>query len=167
VRYLGSIRVHSRRPIRSRRSRSRNSALYPSRGRGWLTCGLGAASHIGNRPIAEYLISQGAPPSLFSAACSVNLRWSRPSWLPCPGSSACVGRTASACSHTREWGAKQRVRIRFPAIFRRRRCGRPDFSVRGSGRCARGNIRVWRGVTQQVDLTADTKLTRLSLDRIR
>lgn len=30
--------------------------------------GLGAASHMGNRPIAEYLISKGARPSLFSAA---------------------------------------------------------------------------------------------------
>jgi hypothetical protein len=29
---------------------------------------LGAASHMGNRPIAEYLISQGARPSIFSAA---------------------------------------------------------------------------------------------------
>lgn len=29
---------------------------------------LGAASHMGNRPIAEYLLLQGAPPSLFSAA---------------------------------------------------------------------------------------------------
>src|SRR5262249_52878347 len=29
---------------------------------------LGAASHVGNRAIAEYLISQGARPSLFSAA---------------------------------------------------------------------------------------------------
>lgn len=30
--------------------------------------GLGAASHMGNRAIAEYLISKGARPSLFSAA---------------------------------------------------------------------------------------------------
>ncbi len=29
---------------------------------------LGAASHMGNKPIAEYLISRGARPSLFSAA---------------------------------------------------------------------------------------------------
>jgi len=29
---------------------------------------LGAASHMGNRPIAEYLIAKGAQPSLFSAA---------------------------------------------------------------------------------------------------
>lgn len=29
---------------------------------------LGAASHMGNRPIAEYLISKGAPTSLYSAA---------------------------------------------------------------------------------------------------
>jgi hypothetical protein len=29
---------------------------------------LGAASHMGNRPIAEYLLAQGACPSLFSAA---------------------------------------------------------------------------------------------------
>jgi hypothetical protein len=33
----------------------------------WESC-LGAASHMGNRPIAEYLISKGARPSLFSAA---------------------------------------------------------------------------------------------------
>jgi len=33
----------------------------------WETA-LGAASHMGNRPIAEYLIAKGAPPSLFSAA---------------------------------------------------------------------------------------------------
>lgn len=33
----------------------------------WET-GLGAASHMGNRPIAEYLLSKGAVPSLFSAA---------------------------------------------------------------------------------------------------
>jgi len=33
----------------------------------WET-GLGAASHMGNRPIAEYLLSKGARPSLFSAA---------------------------------------------------------------------------------------------------
>jgi len=29
---------------------------------------LGAASHMGNRPIAQYLISKGVPPSLFSSA---------------------------------------------------------------------------------------------------
>ncbi|MGA9667871.1 MAG: hypothetical protein WBQ94_01615 [Terracidiphilus sp.] len=33
----------------------------------WETC-LGAASHMGNRPIAEYLIANGARPSLFSSA---------------------------------------------------------------------------------------------------
>ena len=33
----------------------------------WETA-LGAASHMGNRPIAEYLMSKGARPSLFSAA---------------------------------------------------------------------------------------------------
>jgi hypothetical protein len=33
----------------------------------WETA-LGGASHMGDRPIAEYLISQGARPSLFSAA---------------------------------------------------------------------------------------------------
>ena len=33
----------------------------------WETA-LGAASHMGNRPIADYLISKGAQPSLFSAA---------------------------------------------------------------------------------------------------
>jgi hypothetical protein len=33
----------------------------------WETA-LGAASHMGNRPIAEYLVAKGARPSLFSAA---------------------------------------------------------------------------------------------------
>ena len=32
----------------------------------WETA-LGAASHVGNRPIAEFLIEQGAPPTIFSA----------------------------------------------------------------------------------------------------
>jgi hypothetical protein len=32
----------------------------------WETA-LGAASHVGNRPIAEFLIENGAPPTLFSA----------------------------------------------------------------------------------------------------
>ena len=36
--------------------------------------GLGAASHMGNRPIAEYLISKGARPSLFSAT----MLWQKP-----------------------------------------------------------------------------------------
>jgi hypothetical protein len=34
---------------------------------------LGAASHMGNRPIAEYLIANGARPSLFSSAMLGNL----------------------------------------------------------------------------------------------
>ena len=29
---------------------------------------LGAASHVGNRPIAEYLLDHGAPPTIFSSA---------------------------------------------------------------------------------------------------
>jgi len=33
----------------------------------WETA-LGSASHVGNRPIAEFLIDQGAPPTIFSAA---------------------------------------------------------------------------------------------------
>ncbi len=33
----------------------------------WETA-LGSASHVGNRPIAEFLIEQGAPPTVFSAA---------------------------------------------------------------------------------------------------
>jgi hypothetical protein len=33
----------------------------------WETA-LGSASHVGNRPIAEFLIQQGAPPTIFSAA---------------------------------------------------------------------------------------------------
>jgi hypothetical protein len=33
----------------------------------WETA-LGSASHVGNRPIAEFLIEQGAPPTIFSAA---------------------------------------------------------------------------------------------------
>jgi hypothetical protein len=33
----------------------------------WETA-LGSASHVGNRPIAEFLIEHGAPPTIFSAA---------------------------------------------------------------------------------------------------
>jgi uncharacterized protein len=37
-------------------------------GPGGLEDGLGAASHVGNRPIAEFLIAEGAPPTICTLA---------------------------------------------------------------------------------------------------
>jgi hypothetical protein len=36
---------------------------------------LGAASHVGQRAIAEFLLENGAPPALFSATCWASSMW--------------------------------------------------------------------------------------------
>lgn len=63
----------------------------------WETA-LGAASHMGNRPIAEYLISKGARPSLFSAAMLGQLDVVKAFIAAQPGAQRI--RIASACWRT-------------------------------------------------------------------
>src|ERR1700730_2211850 len=68
--------------------------------------GLGAASHMGNRPIAEYLISKGARPSLFSATMLGQLEVVRAFVVALPGAQRIRGpHSISPLAHAKAGGS--------------------------------------------------------------
>ena len=70
---------------------------------------LGAASHMGNRPIAEYLLSKGARPSLFSAAMLGQLDVVKAFIAAQPGAQRIRGpHSISLLAHARFGGAQAR-----------------------------------------------------------
>ena len=74
----------------------------------WETA-LGAASHMGNRAIAEYLISKGARPSLFSATMLGQLDVVKAFVAAMPGSHKIRGpHSISLLSHAKAGGAAAR-----------------------------------------------------------
>jgi hypothetical protein len=75
---------------------------------------LGAASHMGNRPIAEYLISKGARPSLFSAAMLGQLEVVRAFIVALPGAQRIRGpHSISLLAHARAGGNTARPTLDF------------------------------------------------------
>jgi len=75
---------------------------------------LGAASHTGNRPIAEYLISQGAPPSLFSATMMGQLELVKAFVAAQPGVQRLRGpHSISLLAHAKAGGAQARPVFEF------------------------------------------------------
>jgi hypothetical protein len=76
--------------------------------------GLGAASHMGNRPIAEYLISQGARPSLFSAAMLGHLEVVKAMIAASPGAQRIRGpHGISLLAHAKAGGEQARLVFEF------------------------------------------------------
>ncbi len=68
---------------------------------------LGAASHVGNKPIAEYLISKGARPSLFSATMLGHLEVVKAFITAQPGVQRIRGpHSISLLAHARAWTRK-------------------------------------------------------------
>jgi hypothetical protein len=79
----------------------------------WETA-LGAASHMGNRPIAEYLISQGARPSLFSSAMLGHLEVVRAFVAAQPGVQRIRGpHSISLLAHAKAGGQASRPVFEF------------------------------------------------------
>jgi hypothetical protein len=75
---------------------------------------LGAASHMGNRPIAEYLISKGARPSLFSAAMLGQLDVVKSFIAAQPGAQRIRGpHSISLLAHARAGGAQARSAFEY------------------------------------------------------
>lgn len=75
---------------------------------------LGAASHMGNRPIAEYLLSKGARPSLFSAAMLGQLDVVKAFIAAQPGAHRIRGpHSISLMAHGRMGGAAARPVVEF------------------------------------------------------
>ena len=76
--------------------------------------GLGAASHMGNRPIAEYLISQGARPSLFSAAMLGHVEVVKAMIAASPGAQRIRGpHGISLLAHAKAGGEQARLVFEF------------------------------------------------------
>ncbi len=75
---------------------------------------LGAASHTGNRDIAEYLIAHGARPSLFSAAMLGQLDVVKAFIAAQPGSQRIAGpHSISLLAHAKAGGAKAEAVLRY------------------------------------------------------
>jgi len=75
---------------------------------------LGAASHMGNRPIAEYLLSKGARPTLFSAAMLGQLDVVKAFISAQPGAQCIRGpHSISLLAHAKAGGAPARPVFEF------------------------------------------------------
>jgi len=75
---------------------------------------LGAASHMGNRPIAEYLISKGARPSLFSSTMLGHLEVVRAFVAAQPGAQRIRGpHSISLLAHAKAGGEASRPVFEF------------------------------------------------------
>jgi hypothetical protein len=120
---------------------------------------LGAASHMGNRPIAEYLISQGAPPSLFSAAMFGQLEVVKTFVGAQPGSQRVRGpHSITLLAHARMGGEAARPVFDFLQSLRDTDSDPPIPLTDEQAAALVGTYVFGVGVTQQVDLTADLKM---------
>ncbi|MFN8443902.1 MAG: hypothetical protein U0175_24190 [Caldilineaceae bacterium] len=70
--------------------------------------GLGAASHVGRRDIAEYLLAHGARIDIFAATMLGELAVVKALVAAFPGSPKCLGPTASRSWSTPKWVATRR-----------------------------------------------------------
>lgn len=124
----------------------------------WETA-LGAASHMGNRPIAEYLISQGARPSLFSAAMLGQFDVVKAFVAAQPGVQRIAGpHSISLLAHARMGGEAARPVFEFLQSLGDADAD-PPVSLRDTDTAALVGTYVFGlGVTQQVELTADLKM---------
>lgn len=120
---------------------------------------LGAASHMGNRPIAEYLVSKGATPSLFSAAMLGQLELVKAFVAASPGVQRLRGpHSISLLAHARVGGEGAKAVFEFL-----RELGDADqgeaapLSSEEASKLV-GTYLFGDGVSQQVQVDADLKM---------
>ncbi|HEX8881696.1 MAG TPA: hypothetical protein VF749_16760 [Candidatus Acidoferrum sp.] len=124
----------------------------------WETA-LGAASHMGNRPIAEYLISVGAPPTLFSAAMLGQLETVKAFLTAEPGVQRVRGpHSISLLAHARMGGETALPVFDFLKSLPDADTDLPVPLTDDETAALVGTYVFGVGVTQQVDLTADLKM---------
>jgi hypothetical protein len=120
---------------------------------------LGAASHMGNRPIAEYLLSQGAPPSLFSAAMLGQLDAVKTFVTTEPGVQRIRGpHSISLLAHARMGGEAARQVFDLLQSLGDADADPPVPLTEDETAALVGTYIFGVGVAQQVDLTADLKM---------
>jgi hypothetical protein len=121
----------------------------------WETA-LGAASHVGNRPIAEYLISKGARPSLFSAAMLGQLEVVKAFVTAQPGVQRIRGpHSISLLAHAKAGGDAARPVFEFLQSLGD--AGADPMAPLSDSDIARltGTYIFGPGANQQIDVTAD------------
>lgn len=120
---------------------------------------LGAASHMGNRAIAEYLISKGARPSLFSAAMLGQLDTVKAFIAAQPGSQAIRGpHSISLLAHARVGGQSARPVYDFLESLGGADTDPPVPLDEADSAKLTGTYVFGIGVTQQVLVDADLKM---------
>lgn len=120
---------------------------------------LGAASHMGNRAIAEYLISQGARPSLFSAAMLGQLEVVKAFVAAQPGIQRIRGpHGISLLAHARMGGSGASAVLEYLHSL-------GDADAIAAAELAEADVKALVGTyvfgigaSQQVDITADPKI---------
>jgi len=124
----------------------------------WETA-LGAASHMGNRPIAEYLISQGAPPTLFSGAMLGQCETVKAFLTAEPGVQRVRGpHSISLLAHARMGGDAARAVFDFLKSLPDADTDPPVPLTDEETAALVGMYVFGVGVTQQVELTADLQM---------
>jgi hypothetical protein len=124
----------------------------------WETA-LGAASHMGNRLIADCLISRGARPSLFSAAMFGQLEVVRAFVTAHPGVQRIRGpHSISLLAHARMGGEKARPVFEFLQSLGDADADPPVSLTDTEVAPLVGTYVFGLGVTQQIELTADLKM---------
>jgi hypothetical protein len=120
---------------------------------------LGAASHMGNRPIAEYLISQGARPSLFSAAMFGQLDVVKAFIAAQPGSQRIQGpHGISLLAHAKMGGQAARPVLDFLQSLSDADMEAPVALPDAEAAALTGTYTFGIGISQQVEVNADMKM---------
>lgn len=120
---------------------------------------LGAASHMGNRPIAEYLLSKGARPSIFSAAMLGQLDVVKAFIAAQPGAQRIQGpHSISLLAHARVGGATARPVLEFLQSLNDADQDDPAPLAPEESAALVGTYVFGVGVTQQVEINADMKM---------
>jgi hypothetical protein len=120
---------------------------------------LGAASHMGNRSIAEYLISNGAPTSLYSAAMLGQLRVIQALVTAQPGIQHIRGpHSISLLAHARMGGEAARPVFEFLESLGGADSESPAPLNERDATALVGAYVLAAGNTQQIDVNADVKI---------
>jgi hypothetical protein len=117
---------------------------------------LGAASHMGNRPIAEYLISKGARPSLFSATMLGQLEVVKAFVAALPGVQRIRGpHSISLLAHANAGGSTARPTFDFLQSLGDADA-EPSVSLsENDAERVRGTYIFGRGMNQRIEVTVD------------
>jgi hypothetical protein len=121
----------------------------------WETA-LGAASHMGNRPIAEYLISKGGRPSLFSSTMLGHLEVVKAFVAAQPGVQRIRGpHSISLLAHAKAGGLASRPVFDFLQSLGDADADPPVPLSDSEAESLRGSYVFGPGMNQQIEVTVD------------